>query len=141
MLFPLLIQPNRRQRMNGFTMIELLVVLVLLGAISTMVVPQLWGQYSRFTQQQQVERFWGKVRDKAVLLRKHGESFVFDYQNPKWQELASQYKLHLKASDNIVVRADGFTAGGAINLSIIAQDIDWVIQVRTPDGTVNIARQ
>ncbi|HDY7620259.1 TPA: prepilin-type N-terminal cleavage/methylation domain-containing protein [Vibrio vulnificus] len=126
---------------RGFTMIELLVVLALLGAVSTIVVPQLWGQYTRFAQQQQVEKFWGKVRDRAVLLRKHGENFVFEQQNPKWQKLAAEYDLTLQKSDVIIVRADGFTAGGTINLQVESKEAYWKIEIATPDGTVNIARR
>ncbi|NAX45377.1 type II secretion system protein [Vibrio sp. V25_P4S6T154] len=122
-------------------MIELLVVLALLGAVSAIAVPQLWGQYTRFSQQQQIEQFLGKVRDRAVLLRKHGENFIFDQKNSSWQQLAANHKLLLEESDVIIVRADGFTKGGAINLQVQPQGIHWKIEISTPDGTVKIVQR
>ncbi|GAB7229750.1 hypothetical protein VrSk94_34430 [Vibrio rotiferianus] len=126
---------------RGFTMIEMIVVMALMAAASTIVVPQLWGQYKQFTQQKVIEQFWSQIHKQALVSREHGENFVFQSSDAKWQKLAQENELELGDSSVVIVRADGFTQGGVINLKVLKSDERWGINISTPDGDVKIARQ
>lgn len=122
-------------------MIEMIVVMALMAAASTIVVPQLWGQYNQFTQQKVIEQFWSQIHKQALVSREHGENFVFQSGDAKWQKLAQENELELEESSVVIVRADGFTQGGVINLKVLKSDERWGINISTPDGDVKIARQ
>ena len=122
-------------------MIEMIVVMALMAAASTIVVPQLWGQYTSLTQQKVIEQFWSQIHKQALASREHGENFVFQSSDAKWQQLAQDNELELEESSVVIVRADGFTQGGVINLKVLKGVERWGINIATPDGDVKIARQ
>ncbi|MET2899681.1 type II secretion system protein [Vibrio rotiferianus] len=132
---------KRSRAYRGFTMIEMIVVMALMAAASTIVVPQLWGQYTSLTQQKVIEQFWSQIHKQALASREHGENFVFQSSDAKWQQLAQDNELELEESSVVIVRADGFTQGGVINLKVLKGDDRWGINISTPDGDVKIARQ
>ncbi|OOE73686.1 pilus assembly FimT family protein [Salinivibrio sp. ML290] len=134
------IRPRHTARLSrGFTMIEMLVVIALMAAVSTMVVPNMWGQYQRFQQTEQIERFWQAINQRASEVRKQGKTLIIDAEQLQWQALAADHQLAFAPSDRIIIRSDGFIKGGELNLTIQNDQKDkWTLGVSTPDGDVNI---
>ncbi|SIN79502.1 Tfp pilus assembly protein FimT/FimU [Salinivibrio sp. ES.052] len=131
--------PHTARLSRGFTMVEMLVVIALMAAVSTMVVPNMWGQYQRFQQTEQIERFWQAINQRTSEVRNQGTTLIVDAEQPEWQALAAKHQLTLVASDRIIIRSDGFIKGGALNLAIKNDQKDkWTLRVSTPDGDVNI---
>ncbi|MGU3163568.1 prepilin-type N-terminal cleavage/methylation domain-containing protein [Vibrio cholerae] len=125
----------------GFTMVEMLVVISLLAATSTIVVPQLWGQYVSIKERKDVETFWSKVKMTAGQYHQQGENFVFNSEQEQWKNAAKELSLEIEKSDAIISRADGFVRGGSVTLKTLDKTNYWVISVQTPDGVVTIERQ
>ncbi|EMK3315248.1 prepilin-type N-terminal cleavage/methylation domain-containing protein [Vibrio vulnificus] len=125
----------------GFTMVEMLVVISLLAAASTLVVPQLWGQYVSLKERKDVETFWAKVKTTASQYHQQGENFVFNSEQEQWKNAAKELSLEIEKSDAIISRADGFVRGGSVTLKTVDKPNYWVISVQTPDGVVTIERQ
>lgn len=128
-------------RQRGFTLIELLVVIALMASITAIALPQLWGQFTAQQQRQQVESFWREIQQQAQFMRRYGENFVFSSDNEHWQKAAADQQLNLLPSRPIVLRADGFTQGGDINLQALRDQRQWRITITMPDGDVTIAPQ
>ncbi|WP_000961181.1 type II secretion system protein [Vibrio mimicus] len=125
----------------GFTMVEMLVVISLLAAASTIVAPQLWRQYVAIKERKDVETFWSKVKMTASQYNQQGENFVFNSEQEQWKNAANELSLEIKQSDAIISRADGFVRGGSVTLKTVDKTNFWVISVQTPDGVVTIERQ
>ncbi|MDP5293849.1 type II secretion system protein [Oceanimonas sp. CHS3-5] len=127
-------------RQKGFTLIELLVVMALLAIMAAVVVPGLWGQYTRFQEQQQVEHFWQKVSAYVRNERRQGQNVTLQQQSAVLLQAAAEHGLAAALAVPIVFRSDGMVSGGDINLTTAA-DRHWVVQVAMPDGEVVIEKR
>ncbi|MCC4264599.1 type II secretion system GspH family protein [Oceanimonas baumannii] len=127
-------------RQKGFTLIELLVVMALLAVMAAVVVPGLWGQYTRFNEQQQVERFWQDLSAFIRAERRQGNNVTLHEHTPVLAHAAEKYGLTAVLKVPIMFRSDGMVSGGEISL-ITAKSRHWVVSVIMPDGDVLIEKR
>lgn len=122
---------------KGFTLIELLVVLALIGMVSGVVVPTLWGQYSRFEERRTIMRFWDTVASQARDYRKRGENYYIIQNDSEIIDRAQHYGLLVEEIQPMLFRADKFVTDGYFVLKTKRNNY-WQISVAMPDGAVTI---
>ncbi|OYD25662.1 pilus assembly FimT family protein [Oceanimonas baumannii] len=127
-------------RQKGFTLIELLVVMALLAIMAAVVVPGLWGQYTRFKEQQQVERFWQELSAYIRTERRQGHNVTLHQHSAELEQAAVMHELAATIKVPVMFRSDGMVSGGEINV-ITAAGRHWVIFVLMPDGEVLIEKR
>ncbi|MGP7735193.1 type II secretion system protein [Oceanimonas smirnovii] len=127
-------------RHKGFTLIELLVVMALLAITAAVVVPGLWGQYTRFQEQQQVEQFWQQVSAHIRHERRQGHNVTLRQNTDVLEQAAARHELVASIKVPVMFRSDGMVSGGEINLTTAAGR-HWVIFVLMPDGEVLIEKR
>lgn len=134
---------QRKKKLSGFTLIELIVVMALISFMAMVAVPRLWGYYANLQQQKRLETFWSQVLDDAHKYNQLGESYWFNSQDEKWRELAQQQQIEILPNypdDQFVIRPDGFIQHGVVRLLLLPQNARWQIEVSMPDGHVTMSR-
>ncbi len=81
---------RRRQRQKGFTLIEILIVVIIIGLIASLVAPNLIGRYERSKEEiakAQVEMLYSGVLSFKLDMNRYPTSFeeLVKSTDPKWR--------------------------------------------------------
>lgn len=125
---------------KGFSLIELLVVLTLMSAMSAVVAPKLWGQYVNFTERNAIELWVNDIRRQVQQARLNNNHYTFKPTNRYLQTQAQLRALTILSEQTILFRHDGVSSGGNILLKT-DRGRYWHIKVAPLDGGVSIERQ
>lgn len=126
---------------RGFTLIEMLVVLVLLSLMMGIAMPKLWNFYQRRTEQVQVDHVLYRIADLRQAAKHQGEPLFINPSDfaPKGQvPLPSDWKLN--QMQQLRFLTNGVTNGGEIKL-ISPSGWQWTIHYRPLDGDVKVTQQ
>ena len=136
---------NLRQLHNGFTLLELLVVLAIVGALGALVGPNMWNSYQRSNERHLVFSFANELMALRRQAHFSGESLHIpentlllvraDSQLPRLPDgwlVESQTKIYFLPS--------GVTNGSAILLNSPTGRV-WELLIRPLDGQIAINSQ
>jgi len=128
----------------GFTLLELLVVLVILGLAASFSGPDLWRAYVKAEERSQVALFSEALTDLRVEAFHTGKSIVLPeiagstIVNSRMPELPDHWQI--ERSGRVRFLPTGVTNGGAFYLKSPASH-HWLLTLRPLDGHADIQRQ
>lgn len=126
---------------KGFTIIELLVVIILLGMVLSAALPVSYGMYTTYKaslRAQEVMAYVSELRRNAFL---HSERTVLSSQDGKMtvnEEKKIFKEVNINISEPIVFFRNGTSSGGVIMLGV--GDVVQNIVVNTPLGDLSLER-
>lgn len=128
----------RTALINGFSLIELLVVLALISAIGGIAAPNFWGLFTKTMEQQDLFEFTAKLEALRLEAWHTGQSIdlAADRQG-KWPPLPEGWQAN--KLPNLRFLATGITNGGQIRLSSKANN-HWQIDINALDGRITLTR-
>jgi prepilin-type N-terminal cleavage/methylation domain-containing protein len=132
---------NRIDRKNGFTIIELLIVIILVGMILSVALPVSYGMYETYKaslRAQEVMTYVSGLRRDAFL---YSERKVLSSQDGNMtvdgeKKIFKEMGVHI--SEPIVFFRNGTSSGGVIELSV--GDVVQNLVVKTPLGDLSLER-
>lgn len=124
--------------LGGFTLVELLVVLVLLSVMGAFVGPNMWKQYARASERAEIEVIHETLLRERKLAYASGQSFTVDAQFLPLQRAIPE-GWELLASEPIYFLPSGVTNGGTVNL-LAESGNKWQLVLSPLDGKANIER-
>jgi len=102
---------------KGFTMIELLIVLVILGLASALVMPKFPAVYERFKGKSEEEKLFQTISLLGLkAYTKQSEIVLSEQSYQELLDLPDSWTISIPKP--IVYRANGFCLGGEIKLSV-----------------------
>lgn len=123
---------------GGFTLVELLVVLVLLSVMGAFVGPNMWKQYARASERAEIEVIHEALLRERKLAYASGQAFTVDAQFVPLQRAIPE-GWELLASESIYFLPSGVTNGGTVNL-LAGSGNKWQLVLSPLDGKANIER-
>lgn len=129
---------------NGFTLLELLVVLVLLAVASSYVGPALWKTYSKNQERSVVQHFADVLHQLRITSRREGRAIHLpaiqqgSYSVKDFPLLPDGWTIE-KASP-LVFLSTGVTNGGSIKMQSDSGHY-WLLSLRPLDGKPKIDRE
>ncbi|MEQ1527908.1 MAG: prepilin-type N-terminal cleavage/methylation domain-containing protein [Methylococcales bacterium] len=127
---------KEKNQHRGFSLIELLVVLVLMSAISGLVAPNFWNLFTKTMEQQDLFAFTEKLEalrldawrtGRAIRLTKDG--------GPAWPPLPEGWSAYQLPALHFL--STGITNGGRIILSSHTNN-HWQIDIAALDGRITL---
>ena len=123
---------------RGFTLIEMLVVLVLLSLMTGMAVPSLWNSYLRRSEQMQVEAIVHQVAALRRQARQQGEPLLLNAADFRHQgKVALPDDWQVQKMQQLRFLTNGVTNGGEVLLQA-PSGWKWTIRYRPLDGKVKV---
>jgi prepilin-type N-terminal cleavage/methylation domain-containing protein len=123
---------------RGFTLVELLVVLVLLSVMGAFVGPNMWKQYARASERAEIEVIHEALLRERKLAYTSGQPFTVDSSFvPLRRAIPEGWEL--LASEPIYFLPSGVTSGGSINL-LSTSGNKWQLVLSPLDGKAKIER-
>lgn len=114
---------------NGFTLVEVLVVLILLGLTSALVLPKFPAIYERFKSRAEQDAFFQGLGVLTLKAYTQQQTIILSQDSaPQLLELPPGWQLHIDKP--IVYKANGVCLGGS--LSYIAKGITTQIKLAPP---------
>jgi len=132
---------NRIDKKNGFTIIELLIVIILVGMVLSVALPVSYGMYETYKaslRAQEVMTYVSGLRRDAFLyserkvLSSQDGNMTVDGEKKVFREMG----IHI--SEPIVFFRNGTSSGGIIELSV--GDVVQNLVVKTPLGDLSLER-
>jgi|SRR5208337_5393019 prepilin-type N-terminal cleavage/methylation domain-containing protein len=132
---------NRIDKKNGFTIIELLIVIILVGMVLSVALPVSYGMYETYKaslRAQEVMTYVSGLRRDAFLyserkvLSSQDGNMTVDGEKKVFREMG----IHI--SEPIVFFRNGTSSGGVIELSV--GDVVQNLVVKTPLGDLSLER-
>ncbi len=129
---------------KGFTLLELLVVLVLLGVASSYVGPQLWKTYTKNQERSVVQNFANALHQMRMISHREGHAIRLpavkhgSYSIKEFPSLPAGWKI--EQASPLIFLPTGVTNGGNIKIRS-GSDYLWQIHINLLDGRVVIERQ
>ncbi|MGA9110632.1 MAG: prepilin-type N-terminal cleavage/methylation domain-containing protein [Smithella sp.] len=132
---------NRINKKNGFTIIELLIVIILVGMVLSVALPVSYGMYETYKaslRAQEVMTYVSGLRRDAFL---YSERKVLSSQDGNMtvdgeKKIFKEMGVHI--SEPIVFFRNGTSSGGVIELSV--GDVVQNLVVKTPLGDLSLER-
>ncbi|MFZ1980800.1 MAG: prepilin-type N-terminal cleavage/methylation domain-containing protein [Smithella sp.] len=132
---------NRIDKKNGFTIIELLIVIILVGMVLSVALPVSYGMYETYKaslRAQEVMTYVSGLRRDAFL---YSERKVLSSQDGNMtvdgeKKIFKEMGVHI--SEPIVFFRNGTSSGGVIEL--IVGDVVQNLVVKTPLGDLSLER-
>ncbi|MGD0168315.1 MAG: prepilin-type N-terminal cleavage/methylation domain-containing protein [Smithella sp.] len=132
---------NRIDKKNGFTIIELLIVIILVGMVLSVALPVSYGMYETYKaslRAQEVMTYVSGLRRDAFL---YSERKVLSSQDGNMtvdggKKIFKEMGVHI--SEPIVFFRNGTSSGGVIELSV--GDVVQNLVVKTPLGDLSLER-
>ncbi len=132
---------NRINKKNGFTIIELLIVIILVGMVLSVALPVSYGMYETYKaslRAQEVMAYVSGLRRDAFL---YSERKVLSSQDGNMtvdgeKKIFKEMGVHI--SEPIVFFRNGTSSGGVIELSV--GDVVQNLVVKTPLGDLSLER-
>lgn len=123
---------------RGFTLVELLVVLVLLSVMGAFVGPNMWKQFARASERAEVEVIHEKLLRERRLAYVSGRVFAIDASfEPLRRVIPDGWELLI--SQPIYFLPSGVTSGGNIHL-LSKSGNKWQLALSPLDGRAKIER-
>lgn len=127
---------------QGFTMIELLVVLVIIALTSSFVGPNLWNSYEKSSQRAVVQQFMSELNDMRLDAYKQGE--VIELGRKKAAQLMTVTDdlptvpagWGIEKSDPLRFLPNGVTNGGQYRFKSVNRR--WLLDIKPLDGSYTI---
>ncbi|MGA3281580.1 MAG: prepilin-type N-terminal cleavage/methylation domain-containing protein [Smithella sp.] len=132
---------NRIDKKNGFTIIELLIVIILVGMVLSVALPVSYGMYETYKaslRAQEVMTYVSGLRRDAFL---YSERKVLSSQDSTITVDGSKKifnGIKINISEPIVFFRNGTSSGGVIELSV--GDVVQNLVVKTPLGDLSLER-
>lgn len=126
---------------RGFTLVEMLVVLVLISAASAFVGPNLWNSYEKFSQQSVVEAFMAELN--LLRVEAYRQRKVIEFDRIGERNLLAGRVLPtlpdgwlLEKSSPLRFLPSGVTNGGVYQLK--SANRRWLLEIAPLDGNYTI---
>lgn len=121
---------------KGFSLIELLVVLVIMGLAGGMVVPKLVKIYTRTMERSQLNVFAGQLESLRIEAWKTGRSYYLAAGGGEnWPSLPSGWEA--KELPALRLLANGVTNGGQLVLQASSGRL-WAVNLAPLDGRIQL---
>jgi prepilin-type N-terminal cleavage/methylation domain-containing protein len=131
-------------KQRGFTMIELLVVLVILGLTSALVLPKFPAIYERFKGKAEEDKFYQSLSVLSLRAYTQQTQLVLDEKSVRTLlDLPASWQITI--ANPIIYKSNGICLGGKVGLSV--NGVSREISLRTPycdpsrESVTNIARE
>lgn len=119
----------RRAHQSGFTLIELMVVLVILGLVMALVLPKFPAIYAKFVDKGDRDSFNQNLGSLSVKAYTQQKQILLAQDNlGDYLELPSGWKV--KIDQPIIYKANGVCLGGQLKLTI--KQLQETIELRPP---------
>ena len=133
---------NRIDKKNGFTIIELLIVIILVGMVLSVALPVSYGMYETYKaslRAQEVMTYVSGLRRDAFL---YSERKVLSSQDGAITVDGSKKifnGIKINISEPIVFFRNGTSSGGVIELSV--DEVDKSLVIHAPLGDLSLERR
>jgi prepilin-type N-terminal cleavage/methylation domain-containing protein len=133
---------NRIDKKNGFTIIELLIVIILVGMVLSVIMPVSYGMYATYNaslRAQEVMTYVSGLRRDAFL---YSERKVLSSQDGAITVDGSKKifnGIKINISEPIVFFRNGTSSGGVIELSV--DEVDKSLVIHAPLGDLSLERR
>ncbi|MEY4767672.1 MAG: hypothetical protein RL637_311 [Pseudomonadota bacterium] len=137
-IFPqlsILIGKKYFQFTTGFSLIELLVVLVIISLSASLIAPKLFQRYQRFLESEQLNNVVQQLQTQRLQAWHQGKSFLLNTANQQILILPLGWHIHSLSEFHFL--ANGLTNGGDIKL-ISNTGKQWTIHFSPLDGKVEL---
>jgi prepilin-type N-terminal cleavage/methylation domain-containing protein len=104
-------------KQRGFTMIELLVVLVILGLTSALVLPKFPAIYERFKGRAEEDKFYQSLSVLSLRAYTQQTQLVLDEKTVR-HLLDLPESWHITIANPIIYKSNGICLGGKVGLSV-----------------------
>ncbi len=138
---------DRVKSASGFTLVELLLVLMLVALSSSLVAPQLWNGLSKTRERSVVQEFVLALQALRQRSRQEGRMYRLPEVPVRSNQAESFHPFPalpagwaLKKAAALWFLPSGVTNGGALRLRA-PSGWSWAVQIRTLDGRVQVERQ
>jgi len=126
---------------KGFTLLELLVVLVIVGLAASFSGPELWHTYMKAEERSTVQTFANDLENIRMEAFHHHHSIVLAVKNSNNQvampDLPEGWRI--EKSSPLHFLPTGVTNGGVLNF-LSPNSHHWQLRIKPLDGTVEIVR-
>ncbi len=122
MLILVISPPNKQKSTEGFTLLELVVVLALLALVAGVVMPNAAKIVDRFQASAERDEVFEQIADLGLQARRSAKGFYLDQYPSSDESVPLQLPdgWFLQATDPIRYRANGFCEGGTLTLTASA---------------------
>lgn len=122
----------------AFTLVELLVVLVMLSLMGAFVGPNLWKQYARSSERNEILGLYQQLLDERKMAYRHGRSRVIDKDAREFlQQLPDGWVL--ESMEPISFLPSGVSSGGKMVFKTSSGN-QWSLTLTPLDGKAVIER-
>lgn len=127
---------HRNRSRNGFSLIELMVVLALMGIMSGIAAPNFWKLFTKTLEQQDLNKFTDQLEKLRLEAWKTGRGIQLPKEGgKKWPPLPTGWQTEKLPTLRFL--ATGITNGGQILLSSAANN-RWQIDIQALDGRITL---
>jgi len=128
-------------KQRGFTLLELLVVLVIMGFVSSYATPKLWQVYVKNVERNIVQKAATALQKIRIESRKKGYSTRLTKNELERESLSLlPTDWTIEKATTFIFLPTGVTNGGSIEMSSDRNNL-WHLKLSPLDGRVKIERQ
>lgn len=122
----------------AFTLVELLVVLVMLSLMGAFVGPNLWKQYARSSERNEILGLYQQLLDERKMAYRQGRSHIIDKDSREFlQQLPDGWVL--ESMEPISFLPSGVSSGGKVVFKTSSGN-QWSLTLTPLDGKAVIER-
>lgn len=123
---------------KGFTMIELLIVVSLSALLTAVVAPNLWGQFTKYTERNHIEAYLADIKKAMLKNRKSGRFFVFSPEQAQTKSISEKHKIEIISGSPVTFRPDRVCSGGEVLLKTESRNI-WRLSFTNLDCQLTLS--